>query len=142
MMEVVQFLVLVPNHLSTHKLNKNQALYHTRIRYYSLFFRCFFAYPLLFIPTTWVEEKKRVAVRRKKVKRSAEYHTTDGTGRKVGWISTPIPNHLSTLISTSMPNHLSTPHSRHQSLIICLPINFTIFTTHFLVSMTVREGWK
>ena len=31
---------------------------------------------------------------------------------------------------------------RHQSLIICLPINFTNFTTHFLASMTVRKGWK
>ena len=52
--------------------------------------------------------KKRVAVRRKKVKRRVEYHTTeDAEEKKVGksvverCISTPIPNHLSTLIFTS-----------------------------------------
>ena len=49
---------LVPNHLSTHKLNKNQAPYHTRIRYYSLLFHCFF----LFCPTTRVEEKEKSGV--------------------------------------------------------------------------------
>ena len=37
----MQLLILVPNHLSTHKSNKNQAPYHTRIRHYSQLFHCF-----------------------------------------------------------------------------------------------------
>ena len=87
------------------------------------------------------------------MKRSAEYYTTEGTEEeKVGksvverCISTPIPNHLSTLTFTSNAQSSidlkNQPHSQLHTLIICLPINFTTFATRFLVSMTVREGWK
>ena len=55
-----------------------------------------------------MEVKKRVAASGKKMNRSAEYHTTEGAEeKKVGksvverCISTPIPNHLSTLTFTS-----------------------------------------
>ena len=62
-----------------------------------------------------MEVKKRVAARGKKMKRSADDHTSmDVEEEKVGksvverCISTPIPNHLSTSLSPPMPNHLST----------------------------------
>ena len=87
--------------------------------------------------------------RRKKMKRSADDHRRRWYGEKKRCREGQrgAYRHQSLIIyrpslSPPMPNHLSTPHSRHQSLIICLPINFTNFTTHFLVSMTVREGWK
>ena len=104
----MQLLTLVPNHLSTQKSTNPHPPYHTRIRHYSL----------LFTPPTSPhnknhtrnggEVKKRVAASGKKVKRSLEYHTTEGAeGKKVGksvverCISTPIPNYLSTLTFTS-----------------------------------------
>ena len=149
----MRLVTLVPNHLSTVKnYQSTTSISHP----YSSLFTTF--HPSNLKTTTLhqsgegkrgVEVKKRVAARRKWVKRGAEQHGRRWYGEKKRCREGQrgAYRHQSLIIyrpslSPPMPNHLSTPHSRHQSLIICLLINFTNFTTHFLVSMTVREGWK
>ena len=70
----MRLLTLVPNHLSTQKVNKNQAPYHTRIRHYSLLFTHLTTLHNKNHTRNGGTEGKRVAARGKKVKRGADDH--------------------------------------------------------------------
>ena len=142
----IEILTLVPNHLSTvKKYQSTPSILHP----YSLLFTTFH-------PSDHSTEQKPHQKWRGREKESdgerEKGEKECGTAREMekkrlkrGKVDGY--RHQSLIIyrpslSPPMPNHLSTPHSRHQSLIICLPNNFTNFTTRLLVSMTVREGWK
>ena len=98
----------------------------------------FTTFPLFFLYSALPHGLRR----RKKVNRSADDHRRREKRGVERCISTPIPNHLSTLISTSMPNHLSTLKKYQSTPSISHPYSllFTTFTPSNLKTTTLHQS--